>query len=185
MVNVERRPARGQSLPGHEVALLHTLSGKALHQRCALLFSQGWTLQTIGESLNPPRPRSTVHVWVNAQLPKLDLTSTAPATSPTYPEPSEKKPPRPKRVSPGIPEDTRRRISELAPVARRYRARVAPLSQPALANSEMSHICRTLYASGVTVRELANAAGVTYRAMARRLGRPSAQPKPNRKSSSR
>jgi hypothetical protein len=179
MVNVERRPARGQSLPGHEVTLLHSLSGKALHQRCALLFSQGWTLQTIGESLNPPRPRSTVHVWVNAQLPKIDKTdpSSLTAPTPTYQERVAQKAPRPKRVSPGIPEDARRRIGELAPTARRYRARVAPLSQPALANGELSHICKTLYSSGVTIRELANAAGVTYRAMARRLGRPSAQPK--------
>lgn len=177
MVNVERRPARGQNLPGHEVALLHTLSGKALHQRCALLFSQGWTLQTIGESLNPPRPRSTVHVWVNAQLAAIDKAAASTVVAPTYPERVNQKTPRPKRVSPGISEDVRRRIAELAPVARRYRARVAPMSQPALANGEMSHLCNTLYSSGVTIRELANAAGVTYRAMARRLGRPSAQPK--------
>lgn len=175
MANVERRPARGQSLPGHEVELLRTLTGKTLHQRCAVLYQQGWTLQTIGESLTPPRPRSTVHVWVLAQLPTVD--SSSPVTAPTYQERANQKAPRPKRVSPGIPEDARKRIAELAPVARRYRARVAPMSSPALANGEMSHICKTLYSSGVTIRELANAAGVTYRAMARRLGRPSAQPK--------
>jgi hypothetical protein len=32
-------------------------------------------------------------------------------------------------------------------------------------------ICTRLYESNVTVRELAEAAGVTYRAMARRLGK--------------
>lgn len=158
--------------------MLRTLSGKALHQRCAILYEQGWTLQTIGASLTPPRPRSTVHVWVLAQLPTIDQTAQSVApTAPTYPDRPAKQAPRPKRVSPGIPEDAKLRIAELAPVARRYRARVAPLSSPALANSELSHLCKTLYSSGVTVRELANAAGVTYRAMARRLGRQSAQNK--------
>jgi hypothetical protein len=175
MTNVERRPARGQNLPGHEVTHLQGLKGVELHQRCALLYTQGWTLDSIGKSLNPPRPRSTVRVWVTAQLPTLDSNAQS-ATAPTYPERAARLA-RPKRVSPGIPDDARERIATLAPVARRYRARVAPLSQPALANSELSHICRNLYASGVPVRELATAAGVTYRAMARRVGRPSAQNK--------
>lgn len=175
MTNVERRPARGQNLPGHEVTLLQELKGVALHQRCALLYTQGWTLDSIGKSLNPPRPRSTVRVWVTAQLPALDK-NTEPATAPTYPARAAKTP-RPRRVSPGIPEDTRERIAYLAPTARRYRARVAPFSAPAMANAELSHICRTLHGNGVTIRELATAAGVTYRAMARRLGRPSAQNK--------
>jgi hypothetical protein len=157
------------------VTHLRTLSGIALHQRCALLYTQGWTLDSIGKSLNPPRPRSTIRVWVTAQLPALD-SNTQTATAPTYPERAARTP-RPKRVSPGIPDEARERIAYLAPTARRYRARVAPLSAPALANSELSHICRTLYSSGVTIRELAIAAGVTYRAMARRVGRPSAQNK--------
>lgn len=175
MTNVERRPARGQNLPGHEVTHLQGLKGTALHQRCAVLYTQGWTLDSIGKSLNPPRPRSTVRVWVTAQLPTLDPTNHA-APTPTYQERAAPAP-KPRRVSPGIPQDTRDRMAYLAPTARRYRARVAPFSAPAMANAELSHICRTLHGNGVTIRELANAAGVTYRAMARRLGRPSAQHK--------
>lgn len=173
MTNVERRPARGQDLPGHEVTHLRTLAGKALHERCALLYSQGWTLDSIGRALNPPRPRSTVRVWVTASS-TTSTTATTPTPKPVYPERVSRLP-RPRRVSPGIPEPTRDRIAFLAPTARRYRARIAPLSAPALANSELTHICANLYASGVTIRELANAAGVTYRAMARRVGRLSAQ----------
>jgi hypothetical protein len=41
----------------------------------------------------------------------------------------------------------------------------------AIANTELGQICLDLYAKNVTVRELAAAAGVTYRAMARRLGK--------------
>lgn len=178
MTEVERRPARGQNLPGHEVAYLQTLKGPALHQRCTLLYTQGWTLQTIGESLNPPRPRSTVHVWVTKLLPTFDPAAPTTADTPKPDAPIRKSyAPKPRRQSPGIPEPTRERIASLAPTARRFRARVAPLSSPALANAELTAICTSLHANGVTVRELANAAGVTYRAMARRLGRISVKPK--------
>jgi lambda repressor-like predicted transcriptional regulator len=48
---------------------------------------------------------------------------------------------------------------------------MASMTAAALANSELTHITASLHATGVPVRELANAAGVTYRAMARRLGK--------------
>jgi DNA-binding Xre family transcriptional regulator len=41
----------------------------------------------------------------------------------------------------------------------------------AIANAELEKICRELNARNVSVKELAEAAGVTYRAMARRLGK--------------
>jgi hypothetical protein len=44
-------------------------------------------------------------------------------------------------------------------------------SPQATANEELTIICTRLYESNVTVRELSAAAGVTYRAMARRLGK--------------
>jgi lambda repressor-like predicted transcriptional regulator len=40
-----------------------------------------------------------------------------------------------------------------------------------MANDELTELCASLHRSGVSVRELSQAAGVTYRAMARRLGR--------------
>jgi len=66
---------------------------------------------------------------------------------------------------------TRDRIASLAPVARRYRARTNPDSPLARANAELTDTCVRMYSAGASVRELAAAAGVTYRAMARRLGR--------------
>lgn len=178
-MTTERRPARGQNLPGHEVTLLQTLTGKALHERAAVLYAQGWTLDSIGRALNPPRPRSTVRVWVTAQQNSpATLPTSQPAPSPVIPARALRAP-RPKRVSPGIPPETSERIAALAPIARRYRARVSPASQPAIANAELTRLCTTLYASGVTIRELANAANVTYRAMARRLGRVTAKKKGN------
>lgn len=71
------------------------------------------------------------------------------------------------RVSPA----QRSKISTLAPLARRYRARTSPNGTYARANTELTDLCKKLYYSGASVRELSLAAGVTYRAMARRLGR--------------
>lgn len=73
--------------------------------------------------------------------------------------------------SPIMTPDERRKIKELAPIARRYRARANPSGIFARANDELTVITLDLYSRGASVRELAQAAGVTYRAMARRLGR--------------
>jgi hypothetical protein len=48
---------------------------------------------------------------------------------------------------------------------------MSPSSEEARANDELTSVCVSLINDNVTVRELAAAAGVTYRAMARRLGR--------------
>ncbi len=73
--------------------------------------------------------------------------------------------------SPVLTPRTRDRIASLAPLARRYRARTNPDSPLARANAELTDTCVRMYSAGASVRELAAAAGVTYRAMARRLGR--------------
>lgn len=68
-------------------------------------------------------------------------------------------------------QDEKRKIRELAPVARRYRARANPSGVFARANDDLTAIAVDLYNRGASIRELAVAAGVTYRAMARRVGR--------------
>lgn len=65
--------------------------------------------------------------------------------------------------------DERSRISSLAPVARRYRARANPRGEIALSNAELTEICTRAHSRGVSIPELAAAAGVTYKAMERRV----------------
>jgi hypothetical protein len=163
-----RRSARSQSLPRGEAELLRTLTGAALWTRASQLYHAGWTLQSVGDALEPPRSRTTVRAWV---------------TRPHAPAPLDRPVPRPRLrtpeggyvsrrpVSPGIDAATRARIAELAPVARRYRSRTASDSAFAVANRALTDLCRELHYEHVSVTELAAAAGVTYRAMARRLGR--------------
>lgn len=162
-----RRPAREQTLPENEALALQSLKDTPLFERCRDLYLAGWTLRSIGEALSPPRSRSTVRSWVLKVDPKPNTPAST--ATPTLRTTSEYVP---KRIpSPGISAADLTKIQDLAPVARRYRASMSPLHRAALANLELTQIAQRLYTSGVSVRELATAADVTYRAMSRRLGR--------------
>jgi len=166
-----RRPARKQALPSTEVSLIHSLPEDLVYARLGELFEAGWTLSSIGNAFDPPRVRSTVRSWI--------LRSQNPAQTTTgylVPVPKLKTQPRGayvsrRPVSPGIAADVHARIEQLSPLARRYRSGMLRTTAVAQANDELTQICTELHAQNVTVKELATAAGVTYRAMARRLGR--------------
>lgn len=163
---MSRRTARGQQLPPHEVELLNSLTGENRVERIAALFKAGWSLQTIGDSLVPRHPRSTVRSWVmkakgvelgDAPLPVPRLKTPEGGYQKVRPE------------SPGIPQDDLEQIRTLSPLARGYRSRMASTSAPAVANQRLTDLCKRLHKNNVSVRELAEAAGVTYRAMYKRL----------------
>jgi hypothetical protein len=165
-----RRPARKQALPSAEVSLIQSLPEDLVFTRLGELFEAGWTLSSIGNAFNPPRVRSTVRSWI---LKKRD-----PNTATGYPVPVPKLKTQQRGayvsrrpVSPGISADVHARIQELSPLARRYRSGMLRTTAVSQANDELTQICTDLHAQNVTVKELATAAGVTYRAMARRLGR--------------
>jgi hypothetical protein len=169
----ERRSARNQFLPPEEVSRLNDLNQDELIKRVYDLYHQGWTLQAIGDALTPPRPRSTVRSWLlRYQLPTerdlIDAPTNLPV--PEYKTPLGGYQPR-KQPSPGILPDELDLIRELAPIARTYRAKMSSNSLAAVSNDQLTAICIRLNQTGVSVRELAEAAGVTYRAMVKRLGK--------------
>jgi hypothetical protein len=170
MYLMTRRTARSQPLPPTEVEYLNSLSIDALIPRVDALYKQGWALQAIGECLSPKRPRSTVRSWVVKAA-----TSTEPeiVNAPTVPSPIHKTAAegyqKRRPTSPGIPEDTFDEVRSLAPLARTYRARMAQTSAASVANRRLTEICAKLHENGVGIRELAEAAGVTYRAMYKRI----------------
>lgn len=164
---MDRRTARNQPLPPLEVELLNSLSGDQLYNRVHDLYHAGWALQAIGDCLSPKRPRSTVRSWV--MRPKdTQKVVDAPIPTPkhkTHPEGYQKK--RPK--SPGLSQDSIEQIQSLAPLARQYRAKMSNTSAHAVANARLTDICTKLHHNGVGITELARAAGVTYRAMYKRV----------------
>lgn len=163
---MSRRAARGQELPPEEVELLNGLKGTARIERVASLFNAGWSLQAIGDSLLPKHPRSTIRSWV-MKASGSDLVD-APIPVPRLKTDKAKyETTRPK--SPGISEDDFELIRRFAPLARTFRSRMASTSAAAVANQRLTELCKKLNENGVSVRELAEAAGVTYRAMYKRI----------------
>jgi len=170
MYLMTRRTARSQPLPPTEVEYLNSLEIDALIPRVNELYNKGWALQAIGECLSPKRPRSTIRSWV---LKAGDTPAHETLDAPTVPSPKHKTSAegyqKRRPTSPGIPEDTFDEVRVLAPLARTYRAKMAQTSAAAVANRRLTEICGKLHENGVGIRELAEAAGVTYRAMYKRI----------------
>lgn len=172
---MSRRTARGQQLPPQEVELLNLLDLDHLIVRVHALYHAGWPLQSIGDSLVPSRQRSTIRSWVlrvDEQASKHEVNVELPVPpkleTPPIPLPIDKSA-TPKSDNLAIPDDLQAQIKQLAPIARTYRSRMSSTSAAAVANSRLKDICRRLYESGASVKDLADSAGVTYRAMYKRL----------------
>ena len=178
-----------QVLPHSEREFLAVLKGDELKGRVKSLHKAGWTLQAISQAFTPPKQRSTLHSWTQTKakpvlsppLPPLPLASSSSfsssssiSTLPTA-ENSDLSQTRAYRMydtdAPVLSKSVHNRIAKIAPVARRYRSKANPNGAYKEANDELTSIVKEQYARGVSIRELCLAAGVTYRAMARRLGR--------------
>jgi hypothetical protein len=167
---MSRRSARGQSLPRTEVTFLRTLHGERLHIRAKQLYSVGWTLNAIGEALDPPKGRSTVKAWID----RLDFVSPhnvdVPIDFPRLRTPEggyERKTPK----SPGVSYADELTLQQLAPLAREFRSGMGPNSLQGRANSEFDFLIRQLHDSDVSIADIARAANVTHRAISRRLSK--------------
>lgn len=187
--------SRARSLPPQERDFLSALIVKdEIYARVQQLHEVGWSLAEIACAWDPPKQRSTVHSWLSrpsththtfpvpsppssssssssSSIPAAEKSDLAPALAPAYSAAQIRR----RRVfdpsAPVLSPAQKTKISRLAPLARRYRARTPYGGTYATANRELTHLCRDLYLRGASVRELSLAAGVTYRAMARRLGR--------------
>jgi len=157
-------------LPDDEVTFLSALDKAQVPARLRALWEAGWSLKIIADSLKPARPKSTVHFWIlNASSePQRRPIPTPPPKSLTVSAPI-KHSPKIRSISPGVPEHLKPRIKELSLLSRRYRAKSDPNSDLAVANRELTALALSLYNRGVPAAEIAKVAGVTYRAMARRI----------------
>lgn len=171
-------------MPQAERELLAALAGHDLSARLRDLYDAGWSLSSLAEAVVPRRPRTTVHSWIMSSRRSPRQRPSAPlkeAPSPPVPSPFAAASPAPgrprrafaspRRVRVGIDATRREKIAELAPLARRHRPRTSPRNPARLANESLTRITRDLYGSGASIPELAEAAGVTYRAMHRRVKR--------------
>lgn len=169
MSTVDRRPARSQALPAEETAILVTLKGFSLYVRAHELFSAGWPLRAIGEAFDPPKARSTVKSWVDRGAESQNTRPLPTVQPPTLATPRKYIPT--KAVSPGITPADLSEIKRMAPISQKYRASMSPRHVAATTNQDLTALCIRLYNDHVPIKELAEAAGVTYRAMSKRLGK--------------
>lgn len=157
------------NLPPAEVEHLNAIppqSPHVLHSRLAHLHDAGWSLRALGSALDPPRARTTVHYWVRNAV-RMPLTHP-----PLPPAPSLRLPGGQARtISPRVPPEVRSRLAELSVQARRYRAGTSPAASTARANAELTDLALQLRDFGVPTADIADAAGVSYRAMAKRVSR--------------
>lgn len=166
-------------LPDDEVKVLVSCSGDVLRARIRALREAGWTFAAIADAWTPPKQRSSIRALSQqpTKSPLPIVPSPPSSSSSSHLAAAEKSRSRHSRArrfyspsSPKISHDDTRTIARLAPLARRYRARANPNGAYAQANEELTQLCISLYRSGASVIELAAAANVTYRAMARRIG---------------
>jgi hypothetical protein len=159
-------------LPRDEVVFIESLDRHTAESRLRALWEAGWSLSILGDSLQPSRPKTTIHFWVKRAAPteqKRPLPSPPPRSLTT--SVPTKNAPRLRSVSPGVPPEMKPRLFELASLARRYRARTVPDSPLAQANRDLTAMAIALRSMGVPTAAIAEAAGVSYRAMARRLSK--------------
>lgn len=179
-----------QVLPHSEREFLAVLNGNELKARVKALSSAGWSLGAIADAFTPPKQRSSIRVWAtgNTQtrpdhppIPSISSLSFSSRSRSSSILPAAEKSAsahKHKRVrraydptSPLLTHAKQQQIQKLSPLARQYRARANPNGVYAKANVELTELCKDLYfKQNVSVRELSDAAGVTYRAMARRIG---------------
>jgi len=168
-------------LPNDEVVKLLSCSGDPLRARVHALREAGWTLASIAAAWNPPKSRSSIKSLAtqktSSYLPVVSSPddSTLPAAEDSHQAlPTTRTHSRARRfynkTKPTLTQAHRKQLFKLAPIARRYRSKANPAGIYAVANNELTVLCVSHYRSGTSIEELASAAGVTYRAMARRVG---------------
>lgn len=165
-------------LPPSEVAYLLSLASSAsqreFHGRLRALWEAGWSLSVLGNALNPKRPRATVHYWVrkavlvpqSVAVPSPEFQKPLTALLGTV-VPSVKT----RTVAPTVTPELSDKLRTLSLQARRYRSRTTQDNRFAVANREFTELIKELRSQGIPAVDIANAAGISYRAVARRAAK--------------
>lgn len=163
-------------LPQSEINYLDSLSKSNIdefYSRLRALWEAGWSLSVLGSALSPKRPRATVHYWVRkaslrqqgVPIPRPEYVK--PLTSALQSDVSGKT----RTISPTVTPEIAERLRSLSLQARRYRSRTAEGNKFAVANREFTALVKALRAEGIPAVDIAQAAGISYRAVARRIAK--------------
>ena len=156
-------------LPSDEIDFIRSQPHHTQQARLSVLHHAGWTLSALARSLDVPK--TTIHFWIRSATPDPAM-QRHPIPAPPLPITSvlpTRYAPRIRSISPKVPPDLRPKLRQLSEMSRRCRAKTPPNSPIALANRELTALAINLRAKGVPTADIADAAGVSYRAMARRI----------------
>ena len=149
-------------LPESEKEFLNSL-GPLIPNRLLALHEAGWSLKELGDSLTPPRPKSTVYNWIKQENSGYtDEKHTIPLPTPNLPM---------RPISPKVPPKLVPELKRLAHLAQRCRAKTPPSSPFRIANDDLTQLATELYLKGVPVQRIAKACEVSPRAMFRRVSK--------------
>lgn len=163
-------------LPQSEIEHLANLSASstsAFHSRLLALWEAGWSLSILGNSVSPKRPRATIHYWVRKapivaqSLPVPSPEFNKPLTSALLGVVSAKT----RTIAPSVTPEVAAELRSLSLQARRYRSRTSDSNKFAVANREFTDLVKELRSQGVPAVDIAQAAGISYRAIARRAAK--------------
>lgn len=163
-------------LPQNEINYLDSLSKTStneFHARLRALWEAGWSLSVLGNSVSPKRPRATIHYWVRKASV---VAQSAPIPSPEYNKSLTTAllgvvPAKTRTIAPTVTPEVAQRLRSLSLQARRYRSRTTEGNRFAVANREFTALCKELRSQGVPAVDIAQAAGISYRAVARRIAK--------------
>jgi hypothetical protein len=168
-----RRYARAQNLPQAETNILRDIQSHAriaaefhlLYNRALELYQLGWPLRAIGEAFDPPIHRTTIHGWVSLAL-------TNPHSTPNHGFPPATAPPlttQPLPIPRVLSLDETHKLSDLQYAARRYRNAMSYDHPAARSSRELTDLCKNLYSAGISIKDIADAAGVSYQSISKRV----------------
>lgn len=163
-------------LPQSEIdylAVLASTNSKALHSRLRALWEAGWSLSVLGNALSPKRPRATIHYWVRKAdvLPQIKEIPSVEFSKPLTAALLGVVPAKTRTIAPSVTPEVAARLRSLSLQARRYRSRTTEGNKFAVANREFTALVKELRSQGVPAVDIAEAAGISYRAVARRAAK--------------
>jgi lambda repressor-like predicted transcriptional regulator len=156
-------------LPPEEIEFLKQLTPEKRNSRLSALRNAGWSLSVLSRGIGVPK--TTVHFWTT-HASKLEFTPKKPVPQPKISITKRLQGGQTLQVrflSLNVPLDLVPVIRNLSSKSRRYRSRTPEGSPIAVANRELTLLAVNLHSQGVSTSALAEAAGVSYRAMARRI----------------
>jgi predicted GIY-YIG superfamily endonuclease len=157
-----------QVLPDDEVEFLNSLDRGTFFARCAELYRAGWRTSTIARQAKVSPTVSNLNTGIKQSLHLSTGRPVPPMPDPLTPISDGSRSDYRSR-SYSITESESKELCSLAPIASKNRPNTPPSSRVGQANQRYIDLVNSLYSRGASVGEIADASGVTYKMVSKRV----------------